>query len=93
MWVSLPNAWVVRCPGIPNTCIERFREGIVLMEVVIDTTGKPEPVTFRVVVASDSGFIQSVRATILGSVFKPGRVLGRKVRTQVMIPITYQLNY
>ena len=80
-------------PVYPPGLQRAFREGTVITEMVIDTTGTPEPQSFRALVASDSGFIPSARAAVLGSVFKPGRVLGRKVRTLVTIPITYRVNH
>ena len=78
-------------PFYPPELQRAYRDGIVITEVVIDTTGTPEPRSFRALVVSDSGFIPSARAAVLGSVFKPGRVLGRKVRTLVTIPLTYRV--
>jgi TonB family protein len=80
-------------PFYPPGLQRAYKEGTVIIEVVIDTTGTPEPQSVRALVASDSGFIPSARTTVLGSAFKPGRVLGRKVRTLVTIPITYRVNH
>lgn len=78
-------------PQYPLHLQAAHRGGLVLMEVVLDTAGVPEPHSFRVLVATDSGFIQSARAALLGSVFKPGRFTGRKVRTLITLPIIYQV--
>lgn len=80
-----------RIPWYPGLLQRARRGGIVIMQVVIDTTGIPEPGSFRIVVASDSGFIQSARTALLAWVYKPGRVMGHKVQTRVTQPIIYEV--
>ena len=78
-------------PHYPPSLMEAGIQGRVVLRFVLDTTGVPERGSVQVVAATDPGFVSSARAVILGSVFKPGRILDRKVRTQVTIPITYTI--
>lgn len=65
--------------------------GLVMVGVIIDTTGHPEPQSIEIVCASDRGFISSASRAVLSSVFTPARVYGRKVRVRVHMPIQYSL--
>jgi hypothetical protein len=78
-------------PVYPQALMQAEIEGIVMMRFVIDTSGTPEPVSLQALLPSDPGFVASARRTVLGSVFKPGRLLGRKVRTRVTVPIAYTI--
>ena len=69
--------------------LQSGEEGTVMMRFVIDTLGAPEAGTLEVAWATNAGFVSSARRAILSSVFKPGRLLGRKVRTRVEMPVTY----
>ena len=66
-------------------------DGIVLIQAIIDTTGKAEPSSVEAVVASNPGFVASAKATVLGSIWRPAKVSGRKVRVVITIPITYTI--
>jgi hypothetical protein len=78
-------------PVYPVGLLQDGIEGIVLIKAVIDTTGRPEPASVEAVVASNPGFVASAKATVLGSVWRPARVSGRKVRVVITIPITYSI--
>lgn len=75
----------------PEYLVRSGHPGLVMVGVIIDTTGHPEPHSIEIVCASDPGFIISARGTVLGSVFSPALVYGRKVRVRVHIPIQYSL--
>ena len=75
----------------PEYLIQSGKDGLVRLRLVIDSTGRPEPRSLEIVEATDPGFIPSARRTVLGSVFRPGRILGRNVRTRVVIPINYTI--
>jgi hypothetical protein len=75
----------------PEFLLRSRKDGRVLLRLVIDAAGRPEPGSLEIVEATDPGFIPSARRTVLGSVFKPGRILGRKVRTRLVIPIGYAI--
>lgn len=52
----------------------------VLIEAVIDTSGRIEPLTLRIMETPDSAMNDSVRADFLATVYSPARRSGRPVR-------------
>lgn len=80
-------------PIYPDLLMQAGVQGIVLLQFVVDTTGRPEATSLMVVAASNTGFVSSAKATVLGSTFRPGRILGRKVRTRVRMPVKYTIRY
>ncbi len=54
--------------------------GFVLVEFVIDTTGRVEPSSIRIVKSSHAAFEGPARDAIRKSLFRPGRVRGMAVR-------------
>lgn len=76
-------------PEYPQSQLRRGVGGKVVLEVVIDTAGRPETRSLHIVEATDTRFVSSATRSVLGTVFTPGRLLGRKVRTRIRIPITY----
>ncbi len=78
-------------PIYPAGLLQAGIEGIVLIKATIDTTGKPDPATVEAVVASNPGFVESAKMTVLGSTWRPAKVSGRKVRVVITIPITYTI--
>ncbi len=64
----------------PNALRQAGVEGHVILEFVIDTTGRADSTTLRVIEATHDAFITPARKTILGGGFRPGRVRGTKVR-------------
>lgn len=52
----------------------------VLVEAIIDTTGRIEPLSFRIVETVDSAMNASVRATMLGTTYSPAVLKGHPVR-------------
>ncbi|HWO87755.1 MAG TPA: energy transducer TonB [Gemmatimonadales bacterium] len=85
---------------IANTCItprypEILRqagiEGRVLLEFVIDTLGRAERGSIRVVNSTHNLFEAPARETVTTCRFRAGRIQGRAVRVRVQIPITFSL--
>jgi len=83
VWGPMPDPGFLTSTGKP---------GCVKVSAVIDTTGLPNAQSIRVVTASDSGFVPSAVEAVLGSVFRPGWLFGRKVRTRVTFPVTYWID-
>ena len=52
-------------------------------QVVIDTSGHPEPPSFKVLSSTNQAFNEPAREMIMKSVYRPGRVRGQAVRVQV----------
>lgn len=66
-------------------------EGVVTIEVVIDTTGRPESGSLRVVRSDHRGFEMPARQVVLRSSFSPGRMRGQAVRVLVQIPVSFAI--
>jgi len=57
--------------------------GRVMAQFVIDTSGHPEPPSFKVLSSTNPAFNEPAREMIMKSVYRPGRVRGQAVRVQV----------
>ena len=73
----------------PEYLMRSGTPGCVLVRIVIDTTGRPDPESLEIVQSTDSGFIPSATKAALGSVFRPARIFDRKVRVRVEITVFY----
>jgi periplasmic protein TonB len=80
-------------PPYPALLREAGVEGFVTVQVVVDTTGRPEPGSLRVVASTNAGFDAAAVATIRGALFRPGRVWGRAVRVLVQVPVAFRLHH
>ena len=63
--------------------------GFVLIEFVIDASGRVEPSSIRIVRSSNPGFEGPARDAIRGSLFRPGRMVGMAVRVMVRQQIEF----
>ena len=66
-------------------------EGIVEMEFVVDTTGRADLATVRVISSPDERFTAAVRSALRDARFVPGRYQGRAVRTLVRRAFRFEL--
>lgn len=66
-------------------------EGRVVMRFVIDTEGRVEPESLRVVGSSHAGFENAAREAVMATRFRPARMLGRTVRQWVEQAVTFRL--
>src|SRR5207253_6928215 len=64
-------------------------QGVVVVRVVIDTAGNPEPATALVVQGSDSVLAAAARTLVLNTLFRAARVRGQVVRTRVEVPVEF----
>jgi len=73
-----------------------FREagigGEAVIEAVIDTAGRAERGSIRVVSASHALFAQPAMDLVAGALFRPGRLDGRAVRVRVRLPINFRVD-
>jgi TonB family protein len=65
--------------------------GRVVIEAVIDTGGRAEPGSARVVASPDRRFDAAAQGYLLRALFRPARVHGRAVRVLVRVPIDFTL--
>ena len=73
--------WILRRAGI---------QGTVVVRVVIDTLGRMEPGSPRVVSSSNPAFDEPALKVVREAVFRPARVHGRAVRVRVRVPIAFK---
>lgn len=78
-------------PRYPLPLKQRGIDGEVLAEFVVDTTGRAEMGTFRVLRSSDEQFTQSVRTAVAEMIFTPAELKGRKVRQLVQHPFIFTM--
>lgn len=72
-----------RAPRYPETLRAAGIAGEVKMQFVIDTLGRVEPSSLRVLTSSHELFTRAVVASLHQARFTPGEVAGRRVRTLV----------
>jgi len=66
-------------------------QGRVTVQAVIDTLGRAEPASLKVIARPNTAFDQSARAYVLQAVFRPARVKGRAVRVLITVPVDYRI--
>ena len=66
-------------------------EGRVVVEVVIDTLGRAEPVSLRIVESPQRAFETSALSYVRRALFRPARVLGQRVRVLIRLPIEFRI--
>ena len=86
-----PELLTARVPVYPELLRQAGVAGRVMVEVVIDTSGRAEPASFRIVRSPHAGFNAAAIDYVRSAVFRPGRVLGRSVRVRVWVPIEFRL--
>lgn len=63
----------------PEDLAERGFEGSVVVRFVVDTTGRADMATFRIVRSTDDAFSRAVRESVRSARFRPASSRGRKV--------------
>ena len=66
-------------------------QGRVTVQAVIDTLGRAEPASLKVIARPNTAFDESARAYVLHAVFRPARVKGRAVRVLITVPVDYKI--
>ncbi|HEU5261230.1 MAG TPA: energy transducer TonB [Gemmatimonadales bacterium] len=66
-------------------------QGRVMVQAIIDTTGRAEANSVKVLQSPNPGFDQSARSYVLKALFRPARVHGRAVRVLINIPIDFKI--
>jgi protein TonB len=79
-------------PRYPDMLRSANVEGEVLAQFVVDTTGRAEMNTFKVLKSSHDLFTNSVKAALANMRFYPAEVGGRKVKQLVQMPFVFGLN-
>ena len=79
-------------PTYPEMLRSANIEGEVLAQFVVDTTGRYEPGSFKVIKSSHDLFTTAVRNALPKMKFYPAEIGGRKVKQLVQQPFTFGLN-
>ena len=79
-------------PQYPDLLRQAAIQGRVLVQAIIDTTGRAEPQSVKVIQSPNPGFDQPAKNFVLRALFRPARVHGRAVRVLVNLPIDFKLN-
>jgi protein TonB len=79
-------------PNYPDILRSSSVEGQVLAQFVVDTTGRVEIASFKVIQSSHALFESSVRSALPRMRFLPAEVAGRKVKQLVQQPFVFNLN-
>jgi len=78
-------------PRYPEMLRQAGIEGQVVVECVIDTLGRAEPGSIRVVASSHPLFDAPAREAVAASSFRPARLDGRAVRVRVQLPLNFRM--
>ena len=66
-------------------------QGRVIVQVIVDTTGRAEPNSIKVLQSPNPGFDQPAKNYVLKALYRPARVHGRAVRVLVNQPIDFKV--
>ncbi len=78
-------------PRYPEMLRQAGMEGFVLLEFVIDTSGRVEEATLKVLQSTNRAFEGPARVVIRQSLYRPGRVRGQAVRVLVSQQIGFTI--
>src|SRR2546425_7059056 len=68
---------------------EMGSDGVVVVRLVIDSAGNPEPSTLQAIQGSDSVLVAAARTLVLKTLFRPARVRGRVVQARIDVPVEF----
>ncbi len=78
-------------PAYPPLLRQAGIQGWVTVLAVVDTLGRAEATSLRVVNTPNSGFDRAALDCLRRALFRPGRVHGRAVRVLVSVPVHFTL--
>lgn len=80
-------------PRYPEILRQAGIEGRVLIEVILDTLGRAERGSIRVMSSPHQLFEAPARETVASCRYRPGRIQGRAVRVRVQVPINFTISH
>ncbi len=66
-------------------------QGRVVIRAVIDTTGRIDPTSVRIIKSPNPGFDEPTKQWVLKALFRPARLHGQPVRVIVNLPFDYSI--
>ena len=79
-------------PRYPDVLRSAKVEGEVVAQFVVDTTGRADMRTFKVLKSSNDLFTKSVKSALANMKFYPAEVGGRKVKQLLQTPFVFGLS-
>jgi protein TonB len=79
-------------PKYPPVLQQAGIAGSVEAQYVVDTVGKAEPQSWRVLRSTNKAFEEPAREAIMGSLYKPARIRGQAVRQLVQQRISFTIS-
>lgn len=78
-------------PAYPELLRQAGVQGRVVLEAVVDTTGRVLPQSISVVSATNPGFVTPARQALLATLFRPAMTGGKPARLRVRIPYEFTI--
>lgn len=80
-------------PIYPDLLRQAGVQGSVILEAVVDTTGRVLASSISVVSMTNPGFVAPARQALLATLFRPAMVGGRPIRILVRIPYEFAIRH
>jgi TonB family protein len=80
-------------PKYPSELLRAGISGEAILEFDIDTVGRADPASIRLLSATDPRFAVASWKALPRMKFEPAQVSGRKVRERVQLPFTFEIPY
>ena len=78
-------------PQYPASMLKRRIEGSVIVQYVVDTLGRADTATFRVITATHTDFARAVKATLPQMRFRPAIMANKLVPQLVQQPFAFKI--
>lgn len=78
-------------PAYPELLRQAGVQGRVVLEAVVDTSGRVVPASVAVISATNPAFVAPARQALLATLFRPALVRGRLVALRVQIPYEFTI--
>lgn len=78
-------------PAYPESMLRRRVEGTVIVQYVVDTLGRADTATFRVISATHADFARAVRDVLPLMRFRPAMMANRRVSQLVQQPFAFKI--
>lgn len=88
---QVPTLLAAPPPDYPALLRQAGISGHVVLQAVLDTNGRAEPASIKVVSTSHVGFERPGRQWMLKALFRPARARGRAVRVLVNMPLDFTI--